>query len=60
MTKKPKQKSELSVSIPKDFNGEINVMGVHLGKPIEPITEHFAIGDLNTLRDKINEIIARG
>lgn len=27
--------------------------------PISPITEHFNIGDLNTLRDKINEIIKK-
>lgn len=26
---------------------------------IEPITELFGNGDLNTLRDKINEIIAK-
>lgn len=27
--------------------------------PILPITEHFGNGDLNILRDKINEIIGR-
>lgn len=27
---------------------------------IDPITQEFGNGDLNVLRDKINEIIARG
>lgn len=27
---------------------------------VNPILENFTNGDLNTLRDKINEIIARG
>ncbi len=27
---------------------------------IAPLTQEFGNGDLNTLRDKINEIIARG
>lgn len=29
----------------------------NLKQTIHPLTEHFNIGDLNTLRDKLNEII---
>jgi hypothetical protein len=28
--------------------------------PIAPLTQEFSNGDMNTLRDKINEIIQRG
>lgn len=33
--------------------------GVFITKPIEPITESFG-GNMDILRDKINEIITRG
>lgn len=54
-----KQASNLEVSLPKDFDGEVNVLGIHVGPTVDPIVEDFG-GNMNILRDKINEIIAKG
>ena len=43
----PKKKEEITPSAPTAF----------AGSSIEPLTQEFGNGDLNVLRDKINEII---
>ena len=54
-TKTKKAKSQLlTVDVPKDFEGEVNISHTHVSAPkITPL--EFA--DLNTVREKINEII---
>lgn len=55
MPKKLKIKPEI-VPVPEPTNVP---MPVNTVKKINPITQEFGNGDLNILRDKINEIIAQ-
>lgn len=56
-----KKKDNLEVSMPKDFDGEIEVTGFKTTRSsIETLDQEFGNGDMNILRAKINEIIAKG
>jgi alpha/beta superfamily hydrolase len=55
-----KKKVDFAVDVPKDFNGEVSISrSKAIPEVILPIAQHFGHGDLNILRDKINEIIAK-
>lgn len=57
---KKKQVSDLEIEVPKDFVGEISMSRARALPPkIDPIVQQFGNGDLNILRDKINEIIEK-
>jgi hypothetical protein len=59
MTKR-KAKEALELNVPEDFVGEV-IGTVSTGtSEIAPIDIAFGNGDLNILKDKINEIIAKG
>ena len=55
-----KKESVVIVDLPETFNGEVSVTKSKAKNgAITPITQEFGNGDMNTLRDKINEIIAK-
>ena len=56
---KKKEKEALELNVPEDFVGEV-VGTVSSGAPeVAPLTRDFHNEELNLLRDKINEIIAK-
>ena len=58
---KKKKASDIEIQTPHDFVGEIEVSVDRTVKSkVAPITQVFGNGDLNTLRDKINELINKG
>jgi hypothetical protein len=54
-----KKKDEFIVSIPDTFNGEVTATRSSGTSTIEPLTDNFSNGELNAIKNKINEIIAR-
>ena len=59
MTKR-KVKEALELNVPEDFVGEV-IGTISSGSEVEiaPITQEFGNGELNVLKDKINEIIGK-
>jgi len=56
-----KAKDEFIISVPDTFSGEvIATKSSGTSNKIGLLTQEFGNGDLNVLRDKINEIINRG
>lgn len=56
-TKKPVKK-EKTERVIENADVKIEIVGIGSEKiPVAPITQEFGNGDLNILRDKINEII---
>lgn len=59
MKKTTKKKAgDIEIDMPDTFEGEVSVFVDHTG--VAPLTQEFSNGDMNVLRDKINELIARG
>jgi predicted membrane GTPase involved in stress response len=57
--KKEEKKEELVLNVPEDFVGEvIGTISKGSGE-VAPLTRDFHNEELNLLRDKINEIIAK-
>jgi hypothetical protein len=62
--KETKKEETFELNVPEDFVGEVigtvssGITPVVTGR-VAPMTELFGNGDLNILRDKINEIIAK-
>ena len=57
---KKKAKEALELNVPEDFVGEvIGTVSSGSDTEIAPITQEFGNGELNVLKDKINEIIAK-
>ena len=53
-----KKKADIEIDVPKD---EVSVSKSTVKyEGVSPITQTFGNGDLNLLKDKINEVIARG
>jgi len=58
--KEVKEEEKFELNIPEDFNGEVSAtVSNGSGDGIAPITQDFGNGELNVLKDKINEIIAQ-
>ncbi len=58
MKKKPtkKKKSNLvEVDVPPNFEGEVSIIHTHV---VAPKVQPLEFADLNTVKDKVNEIIA--
>ena len=56
---KKKKIPDIEIQTPHDFVGEVNVSVDRTKSNIAPLTQEFGNGDLNALRDKINELIAQ-
>lgn len=59
MARKKIKEGSFEVDIPETFNGEITLSAARATTPIAPIDRDFANGEVQILKEKINEIISK-